>query len=119
MADNLVEELLRRAQQDFMRDAAVDGDHLTANLFFADAACFVFLVAGTRPLAGLAADNAALDLPVEEIGAGIAAPQGAIAIEDGDRRLERQHGFDELFGFFRRTQNCFSEEIISVRDRRS
>jgi hypothetical protein len=74
MADHLVEELFRRTHQDIMRDALVDGDHLTANLLFADAAGLVLLIARSRPLASLVVDNAALDLPVEEIGARTAAP---------------------------------------------
>ena len=69
----------------------IHGDHFTADLFFADSARFVLLVARQSPLRNVAADNATLDLPIEEIGPGVAAPQGSVAIEDRDGRPQRQY----------------------------
>jgi hypothetical protein len=39
-----------------------------------------------------------LDLPVEEIAAGVAAPKCAVAIEDGDLWAQCQYGLNELQG---------------------
>ena len=46
----------------------------------------IFLVAGSSPVADLAAHNATLDLPVEEVRACVAAPQRSVAIEDREGR---------------------------------
>ena len=69
----------------------IHGDHFTAYLFFVDFARLVLLVACPRPLGNLAADDAALDLPIEEVGPGVAAPQRPVAIENGDGRPQRQY----------------------------
>src|ERR1035437_3128771 len=100
----------------------IHGDHFTANLFFADSARLVLLVARPRPLGNLAAHDATLDLPIEEVGASVAAPQRPVAIENGDSRPQREHRLDKLSrcaAGFRSAQKCFSEEIMFDRDRLS
>src|SRR5512138_2640643 len=76
----------------------MDGDHLAAHLRLADAAGIVVVVARHSPARDLGRQQAARDLPVEELGAGIGRPQGTVGIENGKARLQAQHGRDELRG---------------------
>ena len=51
---------------------------------FGDLAAEVAAVSGIDPVGGFAGDEAGLDAPVHEAGAGVAGPEGAVAVEDGD-----------------------------------
>src|SRR5271165_7066737 len=114
LLDNLVVKIRSGLLQSVVSQPAIHGDHLAAHLLLAHSASRVLFVARARPIGDLAAYEAAFDLPVEEIRAGVAAPQGSVAIEDRNSRLEGEYRFDELGGLaaqFGRAQNCFSEEM--------
>lgn len=64
-------------------EAGVDLDHLAADLQLRDLAGEVGAVTGVDPVSGGARDEALLDGPFHESVAGVAAPDGAVAIEDG------------------------------------
>ena len=83
-ADDFDEKFFRCLMQGINRKAAMHGDHLAAHRLFADFARFVKPVTRQHGVGDLRADQAALDLPVEEVATGVAAPEGAVAIEDGD-----------------------------------
>src|SRR5260370_35347653 len=78
------------------RYARVDGDHLAAHDFFAHLAGLVVFVARQSPGDDLGRHQFALDLPVEEVCAGIAAPQRAVAVKDRDLGTEGKNGIVEL-----------------------
>ena len=120
--DDLGEKLSCRAPQQPARDTMIHGDHFTADFFFADFAGFVLPVTRARPLRNLAADDATLHFPIKEVGAGVAAPQRPVAIENCDGRPQSKDRVNKLQGCARAVgcaQNCFSEEIMSAFDRRA
>src|SRR5260370_34633926 len=84
------------------RYARVDGDHLAAHDFFAHLAGLVVFVARQSPGDDLGRHQFALDLPVEEVCAGIAAPQRAVAVKDRDLGTEGENGIGELLGRWRK-----------------
>src|SRR5579863_9920453 len=84
MADNLVEKLCRGALQLLVRDSTIHRDHLAADLFLADRSGFVAFITRASPAGDLPCHQPALDLPIEEIGARVTAPQGTVAVEDSD-----------------------------------
>ena len=59
-------------------------DHFAADGEFGDFAAEIGAVAAVDEVDDLAGDETGLDGPFHELGAGIAGPEGAVAIEDGD-----------------------------------
>ena len=55
-------------------------------------------VFGVDPVGGVAGDEAGLDAPVHEAGAGVAGPEGAVAVEDGYCGGEVEDGLVEFGG---------------------
>ncbi len=64
----------RRLIQCVDGDATMHGDHFAAHSFFAHFSGFVKAVAFARCAGNFRADDAALDLPIEKVAAGVAAP---------------------------------------------
>ena len=80
----------------FFAEALVHLDHLAADGDLGDLAAVVEAIAVVDPVGGLAGDEAGLDGPVHEAGAGVAGPEGAVAVEDGDCGGEVEDGAVEL-----------------------
>ncbi len=70
-------------------ETAVNLDHLAADVEFGDGALAVAVVAGVEPGDLRGGDELVVDGPAHERGAGVAGPEGAVAIEDSDFRRER------------------------------
>ena len=79
-------------------EALVHLDHLAADVEFGDFAAEVAPVFGVDPVGGVAGDEAGLDAPVHEAGAGVAGPEGAVAVEDGYCGGEVEDGLVEFCG---------------------
>src|SRR6478672_394619 len=88
---NAREELFRRFFERLHGAAGVDGDHLTAHDGFIHLALFVVGIAGGGALRHIVREHMAVNLPVEKVGAGVAAPESAVAIKHGNTRTQRQN----------------------------
>ena len=75
---------LGRAVRYLVAEAGVDLHHLPAHGGFVDGSGEVGAVTGVEPVGGGAGDEALVDRPDHKAVAGISAPEGAVAIEDGD-----------------------------------
>src|SRR6516225_10602939 len=98
MAHHAREEILGRFLERALAQAGIDGNHLSAHDLFGHVAGLVILIARQRPGCDLRGNQPALNLPIEEVGAGVAAPQCAVAIEHYDLRADGQNGSDKLLG---------------------
>src|SRR5580700_3575870 len=98
------------------------GDHLATHGLFTDFAYLVEPVTLGHGVRDLRRDDSALDLPIEEVAAGVAAPQGAIAIKDRDVKMQRKDRLDKSRGLIRdlrRTQNAVPAGMVSERNSRA
>ncbi len=116
------EELGGGGAQVGLAEAGVDLDHLATDFEFGDLAGEVAAIADVEAGDGFGGEDAALDGPAHEAGAGVAGPEGAVAVEDGDDRVEGQDGgvefgcgkdFCRLRGSVDRAQ-CFLSLIAGI-----
>ena len=77
-------------------EAGVELHHLSADGEFGDVAGAIEAVAGIDPVGGIAGDESGFDGPEHEAVAGVAAPEGAVAVEDGDAGRQREDGAVEV-----------------------
>ena len=102
-------------------EAGVELHHLAADGEFGDVAGEVEAVAGVDPVGGIAGDESGVDGPEHEVIAGVAAPEGAVAVEDGGAGRERENGAVEVVGrqTCRQGQgqacSCFHDKGLSSR----
>lgn len=79
-------------------EAAVDLDHFTADVQLGDFSLAVEAMAGVDPVGGVAGEQADVHGPGHEADAGVAGPEGAVAVEDGDAGLGGKDFLLELLG---------------------
>jgi hypothetical protein len=72
--------------------------HLAADIDFADIAALVSAVALVQPVDGLTLQQPGLNAPAHEARAGVARPQGPVAVEDGGLGRQLVHGDVEFGG---------------------
>ena len=77
-------------------ESAVEGDHFSAHDIFGDLAGFIGGVTRARPERDFRRDEGVIEFPGKEAFAGVAGPEGAVAVEGGDLRFEGEYGFDEF-----------------------
>ncbi len=87
--DVLGEELRGGASEGFDREAGVDPGHVAADVVLGDRLIFVAFVPLENPVDLLGGDELGVDGPVHEGGAGVAGPEGAVAVEDSDLGIKR------------------------------
>src|ERR1700744_837630 len=93
-------------------NAGVDRNHFAAHGFFANISGFVFVITGDGPLRNFCRDHIALDFPLKEISARVAAPERAIAIKYGDLRTQRKNGFNEFLPRRSNLDVCFQIRVL-------
>ena len=86
--DELGEEMGGGAAEGINGEASVDGGHVAADVVLVDGLILVAFVAGEDPVDFLGGQQFGVDGPVHEGGAGVARPEGSVAVEDGDLRGE-------------------------------
>ncbi len=86
--DVVAEELGGGGAEAVDGEAAVDGDHVAADVVLGDGAVLVAFVAFLDPGDLVEGDELGVDGPVHEGGAGVAGPEGAVAVEYGDLGVE-------------------------------
>ena len=74
-------------------------DHFAADGELGDLAAEVGAIAAVDEVDDLAGDEAGLDGPLHELGAGVAGPEGAVAVEDGGAGGGIEDGVVELVGW--------------------
>ncbi len=79
-------------------EAAVDLDHLAADLELVDLAAVVGVVAGEEPGGLVGGEEAGVHGPTHEGAAGVAGPEGAVAVEYGGAGVEGVDAGIELGG---------------------
>ena len=92
------EEFGRGGAEVGLAEAGVDLDHLATDFEFGDLAGEIAAVADVEAGDGFGGEDALLDSPAHEAGAGVAGPEGSIAVEDGDDRIEVQNRGVEFSG---------------------
>ncbi len=86
--DVVAEELGGGGAEAVDGEAAVDGDHVAADVVLGDGAALVAGVALLDPVDLVEGDELGVDGPVHEGGAGVAGPERAVAVEYGDLGVE-------------------------------
>jgi len=86
--DVVAEELGGGGAEAIDGEAAVDGDHVAADVVLGDGGVFIAFVALLDPGDLVEGDELGVDGPVHEGGAGVAGPEGAVAVEYGDLWVE-------------------------------
>jgi len=76
----------------------VDGDHVAADVVLGDGGVFVAVVALLDPGDLIEGDELGVDGPVHEGGAGVAGPEGAVAVEYSDFWVEGEDAGVEVGG---------------------
>jgi len=79
-------------------EASVNLDHFTADLEFGDFALAVEAMTGVDPVRGIAGEEADVHGPVHEADAGVAGPEGAVAVKDGSAGICGEDFAFELLG---------------------
>ncbi len=82
----------------FDGEAAVDAGHVAADVVLGYGAALVAIVALEDPGGLVGGDELGVDGPVHEGGAGVAGPEGAVAVEYGDLGVEGVHAGVEVRG---------------------
>ena len=93
----LVEVARGGLAQLLLAKAGIDLHHLAADLRFAHLAGDVTAIACVHPICGRAGYETLFERPHHESVAGVAAPEGSIAIEDGDFGIRLEDEPFELF----------------------
>ena len=96
--NTLTEELGGGLPEGVDGEALVDLDHFAADGELGDFAAVVAVIAGVEPGIGCGRQEAGFHGPAHEAGAGVAGPEGAVAVKNGDGRCERVDAVVELCG---------------------
>src|SRR5713226_6305241 len=108
------EVVVSSAQQLSLGHPLVHGDHFPAHLLLGNPTGLVLGIACAHGVAYFGSDQALLYLPVEEALAGIAGPQGSVAVESSDARAKAEHGIDELLGGWRERLNLSGIHFTTI-----
>src|SRR5579864_1006114 len=92
----LVDELRRDLHHAVFRHPRVHGHHLAAHVIFADLTRLVVGVARAHAEAEVSRYDSRSDLPIKEILARVAGPQGSITIESSDSRGKPKNSIEKF-----------------------